>query len=56
MYGLIFLKNKDYRIAEIFLRTVTDFHPLFVEGWVILHFFYVLIDYAPGIDTKIYRV
>nr|XP_012232928.1 PREDICTED: uncharacterized protein LOC105678295 [Linepithema humile] len=53
MYGLILAGEQNYREAEIFLRAVTDFHPRFVEGWVILHLFYIHTDYTPGIDLAL---
>ncbi|KYN01939.1 Tetratricopeptide repeat protein 18 [Cyphomyrmex costatus] len=53
MYGLILAENQSYREAEIFLRTVTDFYPRFVEGWIILHLFYIRTDYRPGIDLTL---
>ena len=49
MYGLILAGEQNYEEAEIFLRAVTDFYPRFVEGWVILHLFYIRTNYTPGI-------
>ncbi|KAL6428051.1 hypothetical protein ACFW04_008437 [Cataglyphis niger] len=53
MYGLILAKEQNYQDAEIFLKAVTDFYPRFVEGWVILHLFYIRMDYCPGIDLTL---
>ncbi|XP_018345127.1 PREDICTED: uncharacterized protein LOC108750274 [Trachymyrmex septentrionalis] len=49
-FGLILAEDQSYQKAEIFLRTVTDFYPQFVEGWIILHLFYTRINYSSGID------
>ncbi|CAL1683422.1 unnamed protein product [Lasius platythorax] len=53
MYGLILVKDQNYREAEIFLKAVTDFYPRLVEGWVILHLLYIRTDYRPGIDLAL---
>jgi len=55
MYGLILADEQNYGEAEIFLQTVTDFYPRFVEGWVILHLFYIRTDYTPGIDKTLFQ-
>lgn len=53
MYGLILVGEHNYWEAEIFLRAVTDFYPRFVEGWVILHLFYIRTDYTAGIKKTL---
>ncbi|EFN68293.1 Tetratricopeptide repeat protein 18 [Camponotus floridanus] len=53
MYGLILAKDQNYREAEIFLKTVTDIYPRFIEGWVILHLLYIRMGYHPGIDLTL---
>ncbi|XP_014613623.1 PREDICTED: cilia- and flagella-associated protein 70 [Polistes canadensis] len=48
VYGAILMKKRLYREAEIFFRSITDFYPRFVEGWTILHLFYIRTDYYSG--------
>lgn len=47
------MEKRLFREAEIFFRSITDFYPLFAEGWTILHLFYIRIEYYPGIDNQI---
>ncbi|XP_015187378.1 PREDICTED: cilia- and flagella-associated protein 70 [Polistes dominula] len=51
VYGAILMKKRLYREAEIFFRSITNFYPRFVEGWMILHLFYIRTDYYSGIDV-----
>ncbi|RLU14922.1 hypothetical protein DMN91_012809 [Ooceraea biroi] len=53
IYGLILVENRNCWEAETFLRAITDFYPRFVEGWVILHLFYIHTDYSPGVDLTL---
>ncbi|XP_043493648.1 cilia- and flagella-associated protein 70 [Polistes fuscatus] len=53
VYGAILMKKRLYREAEIFFRSITDFYPRFVEGWMILHLFYIRTDYYSGIGITI---
>ncbi|XP_031848357.1 cilia- and flagella-associated protein 70 [Nomia melanderi] len=50
LYAAILFEDKRYKEAEIFLMAITDFHPRFFEGWLILHLFYIRTEYYPGID------
>ncbi|CAK9825024.1 Cilia- and flagella-associated protein 70 [Anthophora retusa] len=53
VYGMILFESRDYKGAEIFLRAITNFHPRFFEGWVILHLFYLKTEYYPGVDLSL---
>ncbi|KAF7407231.1 hypothetical protein HZH66_001768 [Vespula vulgaris] len=53
VYAAILMEKRLFREAEIFFRSITDFYPLFAEGWTILHLFYIRIEYYPGIDIAI---
>ncbi|XP_033322841.2 cilia- and flagella-associated protein 70 isoform X2 [Megalopta genalis] len=53
LYGAILFENGNYREAETFLRAITDFHPRFYKGWVILHLCYIRTEYYPGIDLAL---
>ncbi|XP_076231350.1 cilia- and flagella-associated protein 70 [Calliopsis andreniformis] len=53
LYAAILFEEKNYRNAEIFFRAITDLHPRFFEGWVILHLFYIRTEYYPGIDLTL---
>ncbi|XP_043471634.1 cilia- and flagella-associated protein 70 [Leptopilina heterotoma] len=53
MCGLILVSLQKYREAKVFLESLTAFHPLFAEGWIILHLFYQQIEYHPGLDVTL---
>lgn len=54
MCGVILVSIQKYREAKVFLESLTAFHPLFAEGWIILHLFYQQIEYHPGNYNYIY--
>ncbi|KAL2725115.1 cilia- and flagella-associated protein 70, partial [Vespula squamosa] len=53
IYAAILMEKRLYREAEIFFRSITDFYPRSVEGWAILHLFYIRTDYYPDITIRI---
>ncbi|XP_023314272.1 cilia- and flagella-associated protein 70-like [Trichogramma pretiosum] len=52
-YGILLMMKNKYDEAEIFLKAATHFYPRFVEGWALLHLFYIQIHYNPGIDITL---
>ncbi|XP_076179433.1 cilia- and flagella-associated protein 70 isoform X2 [Ptiloglossa arizonensis] len=50
LYAMILFKDREYKEAEIFFRAITEFYPRFLEGWAILHLFYMRTQYYPGVD------
>ncbi|KAK2580452.1 hypothetical protein KPH14_006195 [Odynerus spinipes] len=53
IYGALLVGKKRYKEAEIFFRALTKLYPQFMEGWAILHLFYIRTDYYPGMDIAI---
>ncbi|XP_076664825.1 cilia- and flagella-associated protein 70 isoform X2 [Andrena cerasifolii] len=53
VYGGILFESQKYRESEIFLRAITELYPRFLQGWVILHLFYMRTEYCPGIDLTL---